>query len=68
MSGRGHGGRSRRERTTWIVTNQRPVTARFTRGDAAIVDIAPSILQFLRVKVPTAVAGRIEGISFLSRD
>lgn len=67
VSGRGHGGRSRRERTTWIATNQRPVTARFTRGDAAIVDIAPSILQFLRVPVPAAVAGQMEGVSFLWR-
>jgi len=68
VSGRGHGGRSPRERTTWIATNQRPVTARFTRGEGAIVDIAPAILQFLRVPVPAAVAAQMEGVSFLPRD
>lgn len=68
VSGRGHGGRSTRERTTWIVTNQRPLTPRFTRGDAAIVDIAPSILHFLRVRAPAAVATQMEGVSFLARD
>lgn len=65
VSGRGHGGPSTRERTTWIVTNQRDVTARLTRGEAAIVDIAPSILQFLGISAPDSVARRMEGVSFV---
>ncbi len=68
VTGRGHGGHSTRERAIWIVTNQRPLTPRFTRGDAAIVDIAPSILHFLRARVPAAVAAQMEGVSFLARD
>lgn len=66
LTGRGHGGRSARERTTWIATNQRKVTDRFARGDAAIVDIAPSLLQFMRVPTPKAVAAQMEGVSFLA--
>jgi predicted AlkP superfamily pyrophosphatase or phosphodiesterase len=66
VTGRGHGGRTARERTTWIVTNQREVTARFRNGEAAIVDIAPSILAFLRISAPPAVAAAFEGVSFLS--
>ena len=65
VSGRGHGGRSTRERTTWIVTNQRTVTPRFAAGSAAIVDIAPAILQHLRITAPPAVAREMEGTSFL---
>jgi predicted AlkP superfamily pyrophosphatase or phosphodiesterase len=68
VSGKGHGGRSTRERTTWIVSNRKPVTPRFTRGEAAIVDIAPSLLQFLGVKIPADVAAQMEGVSFLPRD
>ncbi|WP_396207912.1 alkaline phosphatase family protein [Gemmatimonas sp.] len=68
VTGRGHGGKSARERTTWIATNQRDLTARFTRGEAAIVDIAPSILRFLRIEASPAVAAQMEGVSFLSRD
>ncbi len=68
VTGRGHGGNSTRERTTWIATNQRQVTARFSRGESAIVDIAPSMLQFLRVKIPAAVAAQMEGVSFLVPD
>jgi predicted AlkP superfamily pyrophosphatase or phosphodiesterase len=66
-TGKGHGGQSARERTTWIVTNQSALTPRFTNGTAAIVDIAPSILQHLRITVPPAVAAAMDGASFLLR-
>jgi predicted AlkP superfamily pyrophosphatase or phosphodiesterase len=65
QTGKGHGGQSARERTTWIVTNARGLDARFTSGTVAIVDIAPSILQHLRLAVPAAVAARMDGVSFL---
>ena len=65
--GKGHGGQSERERTTWIVTNQSGLEARFTSGTPAIVDIAPSILQHLRIRVPAAVAKEMDGVSFLRR-
>ncbi|WP_310570687.1 alkaline phosphatase family protein [Gemmatimonas sp.] len=65
VSGRGHGGKSVRERTTWIATNRPGLDARFTSGAAAIVDIAPSILHHLRIPIPAAVAKEMEGVSFL---
>ncbi|MFN0099890.1 MAG: alkaline phosphatase family protein [Gemmatimonadaceae bacterium] len=67
LTGKGHGGQSERERTTWIVTNQSRLDARFTSGTPAIVDIAPSILQHLRVSVPAAVAKEMDGKSFLKQ-
>ncbi len=65
VTGRGHGGQSARERTTWIVTNQPGLSERFTRGTPAIVDIAPSILQHLGVVVPEGVGKGMDGVSFL---
>lgn len=65
VTGRGHGGQSERERTTWIVTDQSALDARFTSGRAAIVDIAPSLLQHLRIPAPPAVARAMDGTSFL---
>jgi len=65
LTGKGHGGQSTRERTTWIVTNAPGLDARFTEGKAAIVDIAPSILQHLRIAAPAAVAREMDGVSFL---
>lgn len=64
-TGTGHGGQSERERTTWMVTNQPALTPRFRAGGSAIVDIAPSILQHLRVAAPPAVAQGMEGVSFV---
>jgi len=67
-TGKGHGGQSARERTTWIATNARGLDARFTSGAAAIVDIAPSILQHLRIAVPATIAKNLDGRSFLRLD
>lgn len=64
-TGRGHGRQSERERTTWIVTNHPQLGERFTGGTPAIVDIAPSILQHLRIAAPDAVARQMDGTSFL---
>lgn len=66
-TGRGHGGQTERERRTWIVTNQSALEPRFVNGSAAIVDIAPSILQFLGIAVPTPVARQLDGSTFLRR-
>jgi len=65
LTGKGHGRQSTRERTTWIVTNQPRLDARFTNGTPAIVDIAPSILQHMRIAVPAEVAQNMDGVSFL---
>jgi len=64
-TGKGHGGQSARERTTWIVTNHPGLDTRFTEGTPAIVDIAPSILQHLRITAPPGVARAMDGVSFL---
>jgi predicted AlkP superfamily pyrophosphatase or phosphodiesterase len=64
-TGRGHGGQSDRERGTWIVSNHPGLGERFTRGHAAIVDIAPSILEHLGIAVPEAVRRQMDGVSLL---
>jgi len=47
------------------VTNQAGLDARFTSGTPAIVDIAPSIFQHLRITAPASVAQAMDGVSFL---
>lgn len=64
-TGKGHGRQSTRERTTWIVTNRPNVDARFRAGQATIVDIAPSILRFLGITPPAAIAREMEGTAFV---
>jgi hypothetical protein len=64
-TGKGHGGQSARERSTWIVTNHPNLDTRFTKGTPFIVDIAPSVLQHLRIAPPPALAKEMDGVSFL---
>ena len=64
-TGKGHGGQSPRERATWIATNTPRLSAHFTSGQLAIVDIMPSILQHMHIVAPPAVAREMEGRSFL---
>jgi predicted AlkP superfamily pyrophosphatase or phosphodiesterase len=66
-TGKGHGGQSERERTTWIVTNQSNTNERFHKG-LAIVDIFPTVSNFLRIKVPADVWGNLDGKPFLKND
>jgi predicted AlkP superfamily pyrophosphatase or phosphodiesterase len=64
-TGKGHGGQSDRERMTWMVINRPELSERFRSGAAAIVDIAPSVLQHLDLVVPVEVAARMDGVSLL---
>ncbi len=62
-TGKGHGGQSDRERTTWIVTNAKGLNSYFKSGKAAIVDIMPSIASFMGISIPKEQRMEIDGIS-----
>ncbi|HEY5744884.1 MAG TPA: alkaline phosphatase family protein [Chryseolinea sp.] len=64
QTGKDHGGQSDRERTTWIVTNAKPLNARFQQIPAT-VDIAPSILKFMNLSIPEDIKNEIDGVSFV---
>ncbi|MFC0773363.1 alkaline phosphatase family protein [Terrimonas alba] len=61
-TGKGHGGQSDRERTTWIVTNATGLNPYFRSGQAAIVDIMPSLASFLDITIPRDQQMEIDGI------
>lgn len=63
-TGKGHGGQSDRERTTWMATNASPLNAHFKETPAA-VDIAPSILNFMNITAPEAVRNEFDGTPFI---
>lgn len=62
--GKGHGGQSDRERTTWIVLNKSNVNDRFNK-ELAIVDIFPTVAQFLEIQLTETVKEQLDGVSFL---
>lgn len=47
-----HGGQSDSEREIWMVTNSKNLNDRFHSGKAAMVDILPSLVDFLEISVP----------------
>jgi predicted AlkP superfamily pyrophosphatase or phosphodiesterase len=65
ITGAEHGDQSKRERTTWIIHNQPQTNAYWASAEPAIVDIFPSIANFLNIQLPTAVSDEIDGTPFL---
>jgi len=66
-SGRGHGGQSERERTTWIVCNAKNLNPYFHDPDVAIVDILPSIAGFMGISIPRDRLMEIDGVPFINK-
>jgi predicted AlkP superfamily pyrophosphatase or phosphodiesterase len=60
-TGKNHGGQSDRERITWIVSNK-PILSK--KSPLAIVDILPSICEFMGVEIPEKVKGKLDVESF----
>jgi predicted AlkP superfamily pyrophosphatase or phosphodiesterase len=63
-NGKGHGGQSERERTTWISTNVEPNTY-FVKGLPAITDIVVSISRFMDFSIPEDLQYELEGAPFI---
>ncbi len=65
-TGRNHGGQSDRERLTWIVTNADSLNEHF-QHTPAVVDIMPSICNFLEINLPDEIQQEIDGVPFIGR-
>jgi predicted AlkP superfamily pyrophosphatase or phosphodiesterase len=61
-TGKGHGGQSDRERQTWIVTNAKGLNSYFRSGQAAVVDIMPTIATFMGITIPREQQMEFDGI------
>ncbi|PSR55847.1 nucleotide pyrophosphatase [Adhaeribacter arboris] len=64
--GKGHGGQSDRERTTWMVTNAKNLNARFQQNPG-VVDIMPSLARFLNITIPPENEKEIDGVPFIGK-
>lgn len=65
LTGKHHGGQTDRERITWLVTNQQAQSQRFDSGSMSILDISPSILNFMEIEVPQNIKYEMDGTSFI---
>ncbi|GAB3921115.1 alkaline phosphatase family protein [Mucilaginibacter myungsuensis] len=60
-TGKGHGGQSQRQRTTWMVTNKHNLNSYAGHYQPAIVDIMPTIARFMKVNIPIDVLREVDG-------
>lgn len=60
--GKGHGGQSDRERSTWIVTNAKDLNNYFKQDTPGIVDIMPSILRTLDIRPKKERLWELDGV------
>ncbi|PQB08971.1 nucleotide pyrophosphatase [Polaribacter filamentus] len=63
--GKDHGGQSARERSTWILTNKNNTNSYFKNETPAIVDICPTIIDFLDINVPKNIKRELDGVSLM---
>ncbi|HTS45135.1 MAG TPA: alkaline phosphatase family protein [Puia sp.] len=66
-SGRGHGGQSDRERTTWMVSNLPNLNSYFYDDNPGIVDIMPTIARYFQLKIPTQRQMEIDGLALTGK-
>ena len=64
-TGKGHGGQSERERTTWMVLSTKNTNAYAHRGQPGIVDILPTIAHFMQLPMPVATSRELDGVPLL---
>lgn len=67
VKGHNHGGQTERERTTWIIINTPDTNAYFAAGNPAIVDILPSVANYLNFKLPEPAQKEIDGVPFIGK-
>lgn len=64
-SGKGHGGQSEREKTIWISTNAKHLNSHFYAHQPAIVDVLPSIANYLSIDIPRHQQMELDGVPFI---
>lgn len=67
QTGKSHGGQSERQRSTWIVTNQKELNKYAQYYKPGIVDIMPSIARFMNVTLPQTVSNEIDGVPLVGK-
>jgi len=67
VTGKGHGGQSERERTTWIVTNAKDLNHYWRDYTPGIVDIMPTIARYLDINIPRETQFETDGVPLIGK-
>lgn len=63
--GKGHGGHTERERTVWIITNEKDTNLHFTASKPAVVDIYPTISRHMNFEIPEQLEKELDGVPLI---
>lgn len=66
-NGRGHGGQSPRQRSTWMVTSYKPENDYARYDEPGIVDIMPTIARYLNMHIPESSLREIDGVPMIGK-
>ncbi|SDE04337.1 Type I phosphodiesterase / nucleotide pyrophosphatase [Mucilaginibacter pineti] len=64
LTGAEHGDQNTRERTTWMILNHPVTNGYFKISQPAIVDILPSVANYLNISLPVSVKRELDGVPF----
>ena len=67
LTGKDHGGQSLREKTGWMLTNNKDMNDRFKKQKGSIVDIMPTIARFMSVDIPLDDAREVDGVPLIGK-
>ncbi|MDN5288044.1 MAG: nucleotide pyrophosphatase [Mucilaginibacter sp.] len=65
--GKGHGGQSVRQRSTWMASNYPHLNNYAQYYNPAIVDIFPSIANFMGMSIPKEIAQEMDGVPLIGK-
>ncbi|MEO5685028.1 MAG: alkaline phosphatase family protein [Chitinophagaceae bacterium] len=63
-TGKGHGGQSNRERSSWIFTNAKNLNQQFSAPHSAVTDIMPAIAGYMGITPARDIAFETDGTAF----
>lgn len=67
LTARSHGGQSDRERNTWLVMNKKDINDYAQNYRTAVVDLLPTICDYMNIEIPISTQYELDGVSLLSK-
>ncbi len=64
-NGKGHGGQSPRQRSTWMISNYPQLNTYAHYYNPAIVDIMPTIARFMNIDIPKVQLQEVDGTALI---
>lgn len=65
--GKGHGGQSPRQRSTWMITNDPGLNTYPELHTPGVVDIFPTIARYMNITIPPAVDRELDGVPMIGK-